>query len=110
MLPGCCWKCGATRSQEWLPFYVDGAAQTICKGCQVYQKNDKNAWFASTKVSILAQLLVQKQIISSVVVCGALLIWVCLHTFSRTFYAPANVCMCVHILSLSGSMPASVDK
>ena len=31
-----------------------------------------------------------------------------LHTFSRTFYAPVNVCMFVHILSLSGSMPGTV--
>ena len=39
--PGCCWKCGATKSQDWQAFYVDGAAQQICKGCQVYHKDNK---------------------------------------------------------------------
>ena len=41
LTPGCCWKCGATKSHDWLAFYVDGGAQTICKGCQVYHKDNK---------------------------------------------------------------------
>ena len=34
--PGCCYKCGATKSTEWLPFHVEGDVHTICKGCQVF--------------------------------------------------------------------------
>ena len=41
LTPGCCWKCGATKSHDWLAFYVDGGAQTICKGCVVFHKDNK---------------------------------------------------------------------
>ena len=39
--PGCCWKCGATKSTDWLALYVDGLSHQLCKGCQVYHKDNR---------------------------------------------------------------------
>jgi len=39
--PGCCWKCGATKSTDWLALYVDGLPHQLCKGCQVYHKDNR---------------------------------------------------------------------
>ena len=40
-IPGCCYKCGAHKSTDWIPIHEEGEVKSICKACESYHKNNK---------------------------------------------------------------------